>query len=239
MTVCNVVEGRGVCEKVFDAVACQPKATDDTVILTERDETFDLAANDVTFGRSEDFVWVGSGQSHARMGLRMTSRGVLSQQRSSSTSRSFQYQLCLKNGAGCWGPARVTVHSTVAAEQETVDNDAVESGYMQRSERLEFHNRQTMMGPSATAALLECNATTIGNLVCPVDFVPGCPYGYDNDYNCLPAMPPQSCIDAAWKAKLAELWTDYFGDSTQVNFMFEGMLRQGECDTCERVGVVN
>ena len=230
-----------MCEKVFDAVLCRPKAVDDTVIFTERGETIDLALNDVTFGHSEDFVWVGSG--HARMGLRLTSRGVLSDKHegaSGQATRSFQYQLCLKSGAGCWGPAHVTVHSTVARstpfEEHGSEEPARQSGgLMQRSERL-FYDRETMMGPVTSA--LECNATNrnqIGNLICPADFAPGCPYGYDGDYNCLPALPPPGCIDAAWKAKLAELWTDYFGDSTQVNFLFDGMLRQGECDNCERV----
>lgn len=75
--------------------------------------------------------------------------------------------------------------------------------------------------------LLECKPEPTP--ICGYTENEGCPYGYDEEWNCVPKPPLPNCTkEDEWKQKMARLYKSHYkGD--ELHFRFEGML-DGVCD---------
>ncbi len=230
-SVCRVVEGRGVCERAFDTFKCEPAAMPDKPFFDAAGlpGVFDLMDNDRVFGHRDDFVCAT--QSPPPAGLSVSGEGSLTAAQGLATGiHRVRYRLCLKSGAWCSAFTDVAVFvlgplARVAERSAEAEPGLVRVGQSSRG--------SADVAPyPATLTPVECRNSTISNRLCPSQFNEGCPYGYDDNWECVPPPVVSQCKQESWEQKLARLWLAYFGDRTLVNTYFDGLLRQPPCTTC-------
>ena len=222
-----------MCESLFDVWSCSPEAFPDKPFfrVDQLPGTVSLAANDRVFSLPQEFLWTQEHPEKASDLLRVSEAGLLSVDAAIAPGiHRMRYRMCLKSGTWCSPLVDVELFVLGQHHKQQQESDVGEPGLMRR-EAL-----QKRAGAFPTP--LECtNTSVIGNLVCTTD--PGCPYGYDDNWNCVEDPPiDYECADAAWKAELAKLWAAYFKGSTNINTFFDGMLAQQPCTNCKPAAVV-
>jgi len=218
-----------VCERMFDTFKCAPAAMPDKPVfdVAALPDTFDLLDNDQVFGHREDFACAT--QNAPPAGLSVSADGRLTAAPGVATGiHRLRYRVCLRSGAWCSAFTDVTAF---VLGPRTRDEEPESGAGLVRG-------THSARGPAdaapypATLTPVECQNSTIGNRLCPSQFDEGCPYGYDDNWECVPVPVVPLCKQESWEQKLARLWLAYFGERTQVNTLFDGLLRQPPCSTC-------
>jgi hypothetical protein len=222
-----------VCELSFSLFKCVPESFPDKpfVRANELPKTVSIAGNDRVYDMPHLFVWSKESIDKSQSPFRLFEDGSLRVDATATLGiHRFRYRMCLKSGTWCSSLSTVEVFVLPGKEEKVSakSEQTEELGLMRRSGSTHLLPRQHPL-PSP----VECNATenAIGNLGCVVD--EGCPYGYNDNWECETQPPADlTCADAEWKAELAKLWTRYFRGGTNINAVFDGMLAQPPCTNC-------